>query len=125
MIGCARHKTVWGLMLVSVGASAFAKVDVSAWQVQHWTTEQGWRRSTTVALAQAKDGYVWVGTREGLARFDGVQFTAFVNELFVSEPGDAGVLQICVDEQEGVWIRTREALIFYRGGQFTRYSFKS
>jgi signal transduction histidine kinase/ligand-binding sensor domain-containing protein len=35
---------------------------------------------SVTALAQTKDGYIWVGTLAGLARFDGVRFKVFTPE---------------------------------------------
>src|SRR6185295_2656385 len=42
-----------------------------------WEIEQGLPQSTVHAIAQTRDGYLWVGTQEGLARFDGLRFTVF------------------------------------------------
>jgi ligand-binding sensor domain-containing protein len=36
-----------------------------------WTAEQGLPDSSVTALAQTPDGYLWIGTYNGLARFDG------------------------------------------------------
>jgi ligand-binding sensor domain-containing protein/signal transduction histidine kinase len=46
-------------------------------QVRSWHTEDGLPDATITALAQTPDGYLWVGTPRGLARFDGVQFRVF------------------------------------------------
>jgi ligand-binding sensor domain-containing protein len=40
-----------------------------------WQTEDGLPHNYIFAVAQTRDGYLWVGTRDGLARFDGVRFT--------------------------------------------------
>ena len=40
-----------------------------------WAAEQGLPQNSVRAITQTADGYLWVGTREGLARFDGVAFT--------------------------------------------------
>ena len=45
--------------------------------VRSWGTEEGLPQNTVNAIAQTRDGYLWLGTRDGLARFDGVRFTAF------------------------------------------------
>ena len=37
----------------------------------------GLPHNTVMAMAQTADGYVWLGTEEGLARFDGDRFTVF------------------------------------------------
>jgi ligand-binding sensor domain-containing protein/signal transduction histidine kinase len=42
-----------------------------------WGTGAGLPQNTVNAIVQTLDGYLWVGTRDGLARFDGVRFTVF------------------------------------------------
>ncbi|WP_412067551.1 two-component regulator propeller domain-containing protein [Rubrivirga sp. IMCC43871] len=40
-----------------------------------WGTEDGLPQSRVEAITQSSEGYLWIGTQEGLARFDGVRFT--------------------------------------------------
>lgn len=42
-----------------------------------WQVEQGLPQNKVTAVVQTRDGYLWVGTYCGLARFDGVRFTVF------------------------------------------------
>jgi hypothetical protein len=42
-----------------------------------WTQERGLPQDTIRAITQTKDGYLWLGTDEGLARFDGYEFVVF------------------------------------------------
>jgi hypothetical protein len=42
-----------------------------------WTTNEGLPQDSVNAVAQTPDGYLWVATQEGLARFDGISFTTF------------------------------------------------
>src|SRR5690242_10865012 len=42
-----------------------------------WQTEDGVPGNNVTAIVQTRDGYLWVGTRSGLARFDGAHFTTF------------------------------------------------
>jgi len=42
-----------------------------------WQVEQGLPQNKVTAVVQTRDGYLWVGTYNGLARFDGVHFTVF------------------------------------------------
>ena len=42
-----------------------------------WTTENGLRQNSVTAIVQPRDGYLWLSTFGGLARFDGVRFTIF------------------------------------------------
>ena len=39
-----------------------------------WTSESGLPQTTINALVQTSDGYLWMGTEEGLVRFDGMRF---------------------------------------------------
>ncbi len=42
-----------------------------------WTIDQGLPQNGILAIAQGRDGYLWLGTEAGLVRFDGVTFTTF------------------------------------------------
>ena len=42
-----------------------------------WSQEHGLPQDTIRAIAQTTDGYLWLGTDEGLARFDGYEFAVF------------------------------------------------
>jgi ligand-binding sensor domain-containing protein len=45
--------------------------------IDTWDTEDSWPGSSAYAVAQTPDGYLWLGTPEGLVRFDGVKFSLF------------------------------------------------
>src|ERR1700722_11948835 len=42
-----------------------------------WQTENGLPYNSVTSIVQTRDGYLWIGTYNGLARFDGVKFTVF------------------------------------------------
>jgi diguanylate cyclase (GGDEF)-like protein len=64
-----------------------------------WTSESGLPQNTVDAIVQTRDGYLWIGTEEGLVRFDGVRFvvsdrqsapalrSSFVSSLFEGPDG--------------------------------------
>ena len=39
-----------------------------------WTRQNGLPANGVKAIAQTRDGYLWLGTAQGLVRFDGVEF---------------------------------------------------
>jgi signal transduction histidine kinase/DNA-binding NarL/FixJ family response regulator/AraC-like DNA-binding protein/streptogramin lyase len=49
----------------------------AAFTVRAWTLEDGLPTSTIQDMAQTPDGYLWVSTTGGLARFDGRRFEVF------------------------------------------------
>jgi signal transduction histidine kinase/ligand-binding sensor domain-containing protein len=71
-----------GLILATVwqaeGSNLPAPVAASpGYFFRAWQAEQGLPQNKVTAVVQTHDGYLWVGTYSGLARFDGVHFTVF------------------------------------------------
>ncbi len=48
-----------------------------SYRFDHWTTDNGLPQNTITGMVQSRDGYLWLTTFDGLARFDGVHFTVF------------------------------------------------
>ncbi|MCP4572909.1 MAG: response regulator [bacterium] len=69
---------VFGASLLAAPASALDPVDdFRQLGVEVWTSLDGLPQNTVQAIHQTRDGYIWLGTQEGLVRFDGVRFTTF------------------------------------------------
>ena len=83
----------------------------------NWQIADGLPQSTVQALARTPDGYLWMGTQEGLTRFDGTRFTVF-------EPGnesaipDKNITALHVDKAGTLWIGTRLGLALLEHGRF-------
>ena len=76
------HKlhVVWLLIGLLAAASVHAldpNHHVNEYTVTAWTMEDGLPHNLVHAVAQDRDGYLWVGSWEGAARFNGRQFTNF------------------------------------------------
>jgi signal transduction histidine kinase/ligand-binding sensor domain-containing protein len=72
------------------------------------------------AIAQSTDGYLWVGTRTGLMRFDGVRFTRWVSPRGEVLPGRSlGALLGAADGS--LWIGTSGGLSRLKDGALTNY----
>ena len=56
-----------------------ARPDSNEYVLRAWDMEDGLPHNSVSGIAQTPDGYLWLATREGLARFDGVRFTSFNN----------------------------------------------
>lgn len=78
---------------------------ISQYVVERWQPEQGLPQRTVWALAQTADGYLWIGTQLGLARFDGVRFTLLSP---TNTPGlrDKHIRALLLDRSGSVWIGT-------------------
>ncbi len=85
-----------------------------------WGGETGLPQNSVRALAQTPDGYIWLGTEEGLVRFDGVRFTVFDKK---NSPGLVSneISSLLVDHED-LWIGTDGGLTRFRQGKFTSYT---
>lgn len=86
---------------------------------QAWSTEEGLPQSSVHSILQTRDGYLWVATEAGLARFDGAAFRVF------DRKSDAAAFRsddiCCLAEQGGLWVGTPDGLLRLENGVFRRY----
>ena len=63
---------------ISEGATEQPKEESAPeYSVVRFTTDDGLPQHEVSALSQTKDGYLWIGTWFGLARYDGLRFSTF------------------------------------------------
>ena len=79
-----------------------------------WTQEDGLPQDTVRAIAQTPDGYLWIGTEEGLASFDGYDFRPF-NRRSGTLPNDS-VTALGVGGDGKLWAGTPGGLVSYKEG---------
>jgi ligand-binding sensor domain-containing protein/signal transduction histidine kinase len=95
--------------------------DLSQFGHEVWLTENGLPQNTVHAIAQTKDGYIWIGTEEGLARFDGVKFTVF-DKQNTPQLKSNYIRALLADRQGALWIGTAEGLLRMLNGSFTIFT---
>ncbi|MDQ1352473.1 MAG: Histidine kinase protein, partial [Acidobacteriota bacterium] len=77
------------------------------------------------SICQSQDGYLWLGTSNGLVRFDGIDFKTFSKEN-TEELLDNYIIKILVEDGKGnLWIGTENSgLSYLKDGAFITYSLK-
>jgi signal transduction histidine kinase/ligand-binding sensor domain-containing protein len=101
-------------LLLCVWAMRCAGQDLRYLSQQTWSTEEGLPQSSVHAIAQTNDGYVWIATEGGLARFDGVVFKVFnrsTNSTFQSDD----VCCLAVDDQGALLVGTSDGTVRIMG----------
>ena len=85
-----------------------------------WQREQGLPQNFVRALAQTKDGYIWVGSDAGVSRFDGARFVSFGSP----EGFQAGPVQTLLGDSQGaLWIGSvGRGLGRWQNGRFTAFN---
>ena len=75
----------------------------SSYVVDSWQTEQGLPRNDVLSMTQTADGYLWLGTSYGLARFDGIRFTVF-DHANTPEMVKGRIVSLLSDRQGRLWM---------------------
>src|ERR1044072_9178996 len=74
-------------------------------------------QSAVLSILQTRDGYLWLGTYEGLVRFDGVRFVVFDRQRTHDLQGTS-VFHLSEDRAGRLWISTNGGLAVREGGRF-------
>ncbi len=124
--GLAPPPKRWLWLLVSAQLAAGITValdpDRSLTQYMHesWQVDAGLPQASVLDVLRTTDGYLWVGTFEGLARFDGVHFEVFdkVNTPAIT---NNGVWALAEDSRHRLCVGTNGGgLLVLDNGSFTR-----
>ncbi len=86
-----------------------------------WRTQDGLPDQTVQAIAQTPDGYLWIGTKGGLLRFDGSHFVVYDH---ADTPGlsESSINCLSVSRDGSLWIGTEGGgLVRYRDQVFRAY----
>lgn len=80
-------------------------------------TDQGLSSGAVVCMAQDQDGFLWMGSENGLLRYDGGQSRQWSAEDGLPS-ASVGKLVACPDG--GVWVGTLRGLVRFRNGRFEK-----
>ncbi len=94
--------------------------ELDEYAVERYSTENGLPQSSVLSMVQTRDGYLWLGTYEGLARFDGLNFTVF-DKSNTSEMESNSIKALAEDSQGGLWVGTSSGLLHYSQGRFESF----
>ena len=73
--------------------------------VQHYSIKDGLSQNTVMAILQDKQGFIWLGTWDGLNRFDGYEFKTYkAMSNGIQAQVNNRVEMIYEDEQERIWV---------------------
>lgn len=98
---------------MTLSCSLFARAETNSPELNQykraeWGLDQGLSSGGIQALAQTRDGYLWIGTAEGLLRFDGVRFVPILTDQ--NQPL-RHILGLTVDKDGILWVRAADTRI--------------
>jgi signal transduction histidine kinase/ligand-binding sensor domain-containing protein len=124
MLTPLRLPLLWLLISLFIHSSARA-VDpnnhVSQFAHTAWRVQDGVFEGTPRALAQTKDGYLWIGTTAGLVRFDGVRFVPWLPPNGEKLPSQR-INSLLGATDGSLWIGTSVGLSRWQNNRLTNYT---
>lgn len=81
---------------------------------EHFQVEQGMSNNTASCVIQDQKGFIWIGTKDGLNRFDGYNFKIFRNEK--NDPtslGNNSVWKLFESSNGTIWVGTEHGVFAY------------
>ena len=111
---------VWLAAVLPLGALE-AEPTTDSYSIQGWFIEHGLPSYKVRAITQTRDGYLWIATAQGLARFDGSRFTVFTG---ASNPELRGGGFFAVQEAPDgtLWFGGDNGLFRWDNGHFNRFT---
>jgi ligand-binding sensor domain-containing protein/serine phosphatase RsbU (regulator of sigma subunit) len=97
--------------------SSFFILNVSAqnYNIRNFTSDDGLAQTFIYSLCQDANGYLWVGTDNGLARFNGMTFVSFSKEDSLAD----NFITCSISQGKGVWIgHMNGGLSYFDGKKF-------
>ena len=109
------------LVFVSVARALEPTTPLANYGRQAWVMENGLPQNTVQAIAQTRDGFVWLGTEVGLLRFDGNSFVLFDQNSKPAIPGNDVRCLLAADDG-ALWIGTSDGLARLKDGSVTTFT---
>ena len=98
------------LALLLLGAAALGAEEPRPWPsqdaIQTWRVGSGLPHQRVQAVCQTGDGFLWVGTAQGLVRFDGVKFER------AGLPGNPSVVRLAAGKNNRLWVGTEDGTLW-------------
>lgn len=101
------------LWLISVFVSSvfgFSTNEISPYASRQWQSDDGLPQDDVRALCQTSDGYLCVGTTQGLVRFDGIRFRLMEGGA-IAETKNRGRTLVCAGSDNTLWSATEDGTL--------------
>ena len=103
--------------IMATGLLAIAAIGAEAQQLQatrhHYSIDDGMASNAITQLVQDDYGYIWIGTWNGLSRFDGYNFFNYKTGAASHIPNlHNRIWQMTIDNQQNLWMRMYDSRVF-------------
>src|SRR5579864_2655091 len=118
---CCALLAIFAAAALAIAGQARPHNAIQGYGHQAWQALEGLPQDSVQTILQTRDGFLWVGTERGLARFDGLHFAVFKS----TNAGGIKInyIEVLYESQDAtLWIGTRDSgLIGMKDGKFAVY----
>ncbi len=124
IISYTLYIVLWSLLNARPSLPLDPNKTMTQYMLNIWTADDGLPQNSVYSILQDSDGYIWLGTQEGLVRFDGIRFTVF-DKRNTPAIRHNYIVTILEDRNRTLWIGTNGGgLIAYKNDQWKTYTIK-
>jgi signal transduction histidine kinase/ligand-binding sensor domain-containing protein len=118
---CRLRSVVLWTCAIALASPRALPQDLSHLGHQDWSTENGLPQNSVHQIFQSRDGYIWISTEGGVARFNGLDFKVFNQENTTAFTTD-DICCFAQDARGALWIGTADGLLKYEEGRFIHFT---
>lgn len=103
----------YSLLLFNLFFVAFSSFGQPRGKIEHFSDEEGLNQSTIFSIGQDSKGFLWLGTYDGLVRFDGYEFRNFriqARDSFSLKSNR--INRLTIDHYDRVWAVSNEKEVY-------------
>ena len=101
------------LLLLALFYSGFSLTAQHRFSFTHYTSDDGLSQNSITAIMKDSKGYIWLGTRDGLNKFDGYNFTIYNSKPPKKKSGLSNrILTIREDKWGYIWVKTYDEIVY-------------
>ena len=110
-------RLLWLLVLLGVSQVSSAQL-----KFKHLTINDGLSQNVVLCMIQDREGYIWMGTEDGLNRYDGYEFRHYKHGENDSSISNSFINSLVEDKNGNFWIATADGLNLFdkHNDRFTR-----
>jgi len=107
------------LAIAPLASGVDSSVRITQYAHSAWRLQDGVINGEPLAITQTADGYLWIGTANGLLRFDGVRFVPWVSSD--GQHFSKSVYSLLSGTDGSLWVGTGSGLVALRDGVLKSY----